>query len=230
MGRSLIRGALDINVLLAFIFGVVFITTMLVFAVLYSEPTDFQKWVFTIVVALAGAGIGAVIPGILKVDLPYVKAGGALAIFVLILTNRDDVVSAALNLVVTKKDPTPVIEEFLAKVDSKKLDEAWDSLDSMAKLTVAADRTSYDRVYAEGRYALGDVITRSKALGQETFFNPSGSPSGTYKLVVYRTQFKDGCHQENVSVRADDKNNWKVFGHGISVTNIPCLKGDDSHN
>jgi hypothetical protein len=223
MARSLIRGALDVNVLLAFLFGVVFITAMLILAVKYPEPNEYQRWVFTIVVALAGAGIGAVIPGILKVDLPYVKAGGALAVFVIILINRQQVVETALNLVAARKDPTPVIQEFLSKVDSKKLDEAWNSLDSMAKQTVAADRASYDRAYMEGRYALGDVITRSNAVGADMLFNPSGYPPGTYKSVVYRTQFKDGCHQENVSVRADETNNWQVFGHGISINNIPCL-------
>jgi hypothetical protein len=71
--------------LLAFVFGVVFVTALLTLAVLFSEPTPFQYTVFRIVLALAAAGVAAVIPGILNVKLSFgVRAGGALAVFVIV--------------------------------------------------------------------------------------------------------------------------------------------------
>ena len=69
----------------AFVFGVVFIGIMLSIALFIPVPTDFQKFVFRIVLALAAAGIGAVVPGFLQVQLPpYIRAGGAIALFIII--------------------------------------------------------------------------------------------------------------------------------------------------
>ena len=73
-----------------FVFGVVFVATMLLIALFVKYPTPFQLFVFRIVVALAGAGIGALIPGFLNIESTFQKAslraGGALAIFVIIYT------------------------------------------------------------------------------------------------------------------------------------------------
>ena len=66
-------------------FGIVFVVTMLVIAINYDEPTRFQYEVFKVVLALAAAGFAAMIPGLLGVDIPGVKAGGALAVFVLVM-------------------------------------------------------------------------------------------------------------------------------------------------
>lgn len=69
----------------SFTFGVTFLTTMLVIAILIPRPTDPQMLIFRIVASVAVAGIGAVIPGFLIVNIPpYVRAGGALALFVIV--------------------------------------------------------------------------------------------------------------------------------------------------
>jgi hypothetical protein len=69
----------------AFTFGVIFVTALLVLAVKFPEPTSFQYMVFRIVLALAAGGVGAMIPGFLKVEVkPGIRAGGALAVFVVV--------------------------------------------------------------------------------------------------------------------------------------------------
>ena len=69
----------------AFAFGVAFVIVLLAIALFVPRPTDFQFWVFRVVLSLAAAGIGAVLPGFITVDVkPYVRAGGALALFVLV--------------------------------------------------------------------------------------------------------------------------------------------------
>jgi hypothetical protein len=74
-----------LQVLLAFVFGVIFICVMLVIALLRPEPTSFQYEIFKTVLALAGAGIAAVIPGFIEVRLKgWLRAGGALAVFVVL--------------------------------------------------------------------------------------------------------------------------------------------------
>jgi hypothetical protein len=68
-----------------FTFGVIFVVVLLVLAIVFPAPTSFQYTVFRIVLALAAAGIGALVPGFLEVRYKsVVRAGGALALFVVI--------------------------------------------------------------------------------------------------------------------------------------------------
>ncbi|HLA71854.1 MAG TPA: PAN domain-containing protein [Steroidobacteraceae bacterium] len=65
-----------------FIFGVVFIVTMLVLAVAFPQPTYWQYTVFRVVLALAAAGVAVMIPGSIEVTVSnWMKAGGAFAVF-----------------------------------------------------------------------------------------------------------------------------------------------------
>ncbi len=74
-----------IQTVLGFLFGVIFVSAILVIALFVPFPSDFQYQVFRIVLALAAGGVGAVIPGILNVNIPkLVTAGGALAVFVVV--------------------------------------------------------------------------------------------------------------------------------------------------
>lgn len=76
---------LSLEVILAFGFGVTFFVALLVLAILFPEPTAFQYAVFRIILAIAAAGVAAVIPGILNVHTSFgVRAGGALAVFVIV--------------------------------------------------------------------------------------------------------------------------------------------------
>jgi hypothetical protein len=71
--------------LVAFAFGVVFVIIMLVIAIWIPRPTESQWFTFRVVLALAAGGVGALIPGLINVEAgPYVRAGGALALFVLV--------------------------------------------------------------------------------------------------------------------------------------------------
>lgn len=69
----------------AFIFGVIFLIAILIIAIFISKPTEFQIFIFRIVVACAVGGIGAIIPGFISVNVSrYVRAGGAISLFVLV--------------------------------------------------------------------------------------------------------------------------------------------------
>ena len=67
-----------------FVVGVVFILLLLVLAIFFPNPTDFQYFIFRTVIALAAAGVAALIPGLLQIKIPAVQAGGALAVLVLV--------------------------------------------------------------------------------------------------------------------------------------------------
>lgn len=72
-----------------FAFGVIFIIALLVIAIFFPEPTPFQYIIFRVVLSLAAAGIGAMLPGFItafvNIKNPIIKlgvrGGGALALF-----------------------------------------------------------------------------------------------------------------------------------------------------
>jgi hypothetical protein len=72
----------------AFTFGVIFVVTLLVFAITVPNPTESQFFIFRIVLALAAAGVAAIIPGFLNIEsktaLYAIRAGGALGVFLLV--------------------------------------------------------------------------------------------------------------------------------------------------
>jgi hypothetical protein len=81
---SLLRSQ-PLDKLLAFCFGVVFVVLILIVAVFDRDPPPFSLFIYRVVLSLAAAGVGAVIPGIVNVDInPVVRAGGALALFVVV--------------------------------------------------------------------------------------------------------------------------------------------------
>ena len=69
----------------AAVFGVIFVTAILVLAIVFPEPTAFQYTVFRIVLALAAGGVAAMIPGFIQLQMgSWLRAGGAIAVFALV--------------------------------------------------------------------------------------------------------------------------------------------------
>jgi ABC-type uncharacterized transport system substrate-binding protein len=71
--------------IMAFGFGIAGTIAIVTLAIFFPVPTPFQYTVFRIILALATAGIAAMIPGFLEVQVPqWVRAGGALAVFFIV--------------------------------------------------------------------------------------------------------------------------------------------------
>jgi hypothetical protein len=73
----------------SFVFGVAFVIALLALAIKYPEPTAFQHAVFRTVLALSAAGVAAVLPGLLNVEITAAKSlllrgGGALGVFAVV--------------------------------------------------------------------------------------------------------------------------------------------------
>ena len=59
--------------------------TLLAIAIFDRNPPPFTRFIYRVVLSLAAGGIGAVIPGLIDVHInPIVRAGGGLALFVLV--------------------------------------------------------------------------------------------------------------------------------------------------
>ena len=77
------------QVVTAFVFGVVFVVGLIVLAITFPRPTPFQYNVFRVVLALAAAGVVAMIPGFINLEVSVIaglliRAGGALAVFAVV--------------------------------------------------------------------------------------------------------------------------------------------------
>ena len=65
--------------------GIVFVLILLSLAIFFPNPTDFQLFVFRVVLALAAGAFGALIPGFIEVEFRnWLRAGGALALFAIV--------------------------------------------------------------------------------------------------------------------------------------------------
>lgn len=71
--------------LLSTLFGGGFLIALLIIAIFIPDPTPQQYNIFRIVIAVAAAGFVSMFPGFINVEIgKWVKAGGALAVFVLV--------------------------------------------------------------------------------------------------------------------------------------------------
>jgi hypothetical protein len=78
-----------VQIVVAFVFGVAFIVTLILLAIRFPRPTPFQYNVFRTVLSLAAAGVAAMVPGFIDVQIGttaklLIRAGGALAVFVIV--------------------------------------------------------------------------------------------------------------------------------------------------
>jgi hypothetical protein len=65
--------------------GVVFVFTLLIVGIFVREPSNFLYTICRIIIALAAAGIAAIIPGFLEINLNnIIRAGGAMAVFIVV--------------------------------------------------------------------------------------------------------------------------------------------------
>jgi hypothetical protein len=151
----------------AYIFGLVFIITMLVLAVIISTPTEFQYLVFRIVLSLAAAGVAAMIPGFIELTVPkFIQAGGAIAIFVIVYFYNP------ASLITTTQSPSfqaakDFVEEILAASSSndikrqmKLFSERVDYFNKgiVGKSVIETDRSNYIERWPIRKYWLEEEL------------------------------------------------------------------------
>ena len=113
-----------IQQILVFLFGVVFVVALLILAIVFPNPTPFQYNVFRVVLALAAAGVAALIPGFLQVSISdWLRAGGALAVFTVVYFFNP----AALVIPTTEPNPTDPFEiTLVCKVSGQIVVDRYD--------------------------------------------------------------------------------------------------------
>jgi hypothetical protein len=176
--------------LLSFVFGVVFLSLILGIAILIPNPTGFSYTIFRIVIALAAAGIGAVIPGFISVQFRSIlRAGGAIALFVIVYFFAP----VALGQGEPNLGPPPkasardAAEEWLQKVDSGDLEAAYAQMSEAFKARYSKQEV-VELIQSE-RQALGRLQSR-RMDAATNLENPPGQPKGYYQSYGFRSKFE----------------------------------------
>lgn len=215
-----LTGNLDINVLLAFLFGVLFLAAMLTFSILFPNPTAWQIRIWIPTLALSAAGVGAVLPGFLEIKYKsLVRATGALGLFVIVYLFQPVIERSVPSFPEPAQDPAPIALKFLAFLDQANTAAAYAMFDPEAQqsMTLATFQGMYQSVRAQE----GAAQTRTLA-GVQSLLNPSGEPPGRYRILSYIAKFANDCRIEAVGLKANQDLAWDVSGYNIMLQASPC--------
>jgi tetratricopeptide (TPR) repeat protein len=172
----------------SFVFGVTFLTVMLVIAIYFPKPTEYQMYVFRIVISIAVSGIGAVVPGFLVVHISrYIRAGGALALFVIVY-----MINPAA-LVVSEYTP---FSDSIRRAETNVSDQNYTSAITFFEQAKQTKPESWIPYYGLGRiyYKKGQY-----ALALENFkkaFNLQGETDGALAYAISINQDAMGNYEE----------------------------------
>lgn len=201
-----------------FTFGVIFISTILVLVLLNPTPSAAQFFVFRLIMALSAAGIGALLPGLLRLDisLPFqggVRAGGALALFASIWF----VNPASLNIEVTppEEDAAVLINHYLDLIDTRDYASAYALYSKRNNERI--NMNTFISLSKNVRDPLGEVEQRVLMFASTP--EELNGMKGPFVVHTYQTRFSGSKEILIESVTTIPENGvWKIAGHNL----IPC--------
>jgi len=214
-------GNLDINVLLGFAFGVLFLAVMLSFSIYFPNPTDSQLRIWIPALALSAAGVGAILPGFLEVRYKnLVRATGALGMFVLVYLFKPAIERNVPQFPEPTQDPTPIATKVLDRLDKGDILGVYNMFDPESDRRVVSFE-KFRSLYKVAREPNGAAEHR-EPIQVQSQLNPSGAPPGRYLLLSYRTKFKNDCRIETVGLKANQKLSWTLWSYNIATQPTPC--------
>jgi hypothetical protein len=224
------------DVLLAFVFGAVFLCVLLAVAIFVTRPTPLLVTVIKIIIALAAAGVAATIPGFISLEIApsaemVIRAGGAIAVFVLVFFFVPAGLIPDSGEAGTEPDPPSeagnpevVVTEWLSLMDKKEFSMAY----SQSSVQTQAEYSPelFRNIFQEHRAPRGDVMARKILAAIPLRQLPTGQ-RGNFRGFQFRTSFSnDGGRDriEAVVVKAEG-GVWKVTSYNISPETFdPALK------
>jgi tetratricopeptide (TPR) repeat protein len=215
--RPVVAGRFFLNSpqVLQLLFGIAFASAIITAALYVSNPTEFQYWVFRVVLSLAAAAVGGVASGVVDIKISSaVRVGGAA------------VVGAAVylidppNLIVDKT--TREINRLLSIADGEVADNQL--ADARDKYNEAAkdEPTSWRPLYGLGRvsYLLGNYL-ESRSYLEEAIKKPNADRKILVQIALDdegMNEFKEALNSlENFigeSTPTDDSFKDAIFSRG----------------
>lgn len=217
----------NLQIIAAFAFGVIFVSVIL-FLVFSSEDLNQNKmWVVRVVMSLAAAGVAAVLPGFIDlegklpwINITFVRAGGALAVFCLVF------------IYPIKENLPPPLDIYIPPTLPKATAENWINLISEKKYDIAYGQTSKTFInrYSKENFvelldpimtALGELQEKSQ-VSITSFTSPPGFDIGAYSQQIYKSRYSNqpkNVYIEVTLIGEKSVSDWRVYGFRFASKN-----------
>jgi len=205
------------EVWLAFAFGIIALSVLFFVALFSSNHNALLITISRVTLSLACAGIAAVIPGFIDIDLKpsvntAIRAGGAIAVFVLVFFfNPPGLIDPGPQSPANpSEDYMPVVQDWVANIDAGKYEVAYQSASRSTQENY--EKGFFLELYKDYLTPLGNLVDR-KLIGAASASQLPNGEKGNYRIISYRTQFENGPDQlEQIVVTVED-GSWKVKDH-----------------
>lgn len=208
------------EVVAAFCFGITFVVAILTIAIAVPTPTPFEYTVFRIVISLAAAGVGAILPGFIMVRYKdLVRAGGALALFLVVYFGAPVAVTPVQegHVIEPAVSAEPVISHWLAGLDAQDYASAYQGFSDRFKSKFTEEQ--FRQICKKSLGTVGPVVSR-ELIGTQSFLSPPGAPTGAYQQFMYETKYRDEARKVLMSVIVvGEGSGWKLYGFQLGVRN-----------
>ncbi len=171
----------------AAIFGISFLGLLLILTFKLPNPTPWQMLVLRVALALAAGGIGAVLPGFITVNVrPFIRAGGALALFVVIYAfNPQSFLTGTTKYTIRLATPNSADRDRLQSLCKQKklMFEMQPANEQPITATVASDQFGLELTFDLPARLVGTAVPLS-ASGEALVFSENPIKlTGTWKTV-----------------------------------------------
>lgn len=208
------------EVRIAVAFGFIALIALFAVAIFFPHPGPLLVTIARVTLALACAGIAAVIPGLLTIELRptvanIVRAGGALAVFVLVYFFSP----AGLITSPDEPDPGPTtdymseVAEWVKLIDVGSYFEAYERASAKTRLEYTPEL--FSNIYKSYLAPLGKVKTRVLVGGNSAVQLPNGE-RGQFRIINYKVNFEKGIEQIETIVLVAENDTWKIRNHTYS--------------
>ena len=214
---------LSLEIILTFSFGVLALIVLFVIGLLVDQPNQLLSLVSRVTLALACAGIAAMLPGFIQLNIAShtnlaIRAGGAVAIFVLVyLVDPGSQLDSNSQTCEIPEAPhnnfMPVVEDWNAKIEAQEYAEAYVAASSWTRnqYTLEFMKTVYENFGRE----VGNLKSRT-LVGSSSLQQLADGVCGNFRLITYSTEFEEGGKlTENFIVMIEDQK-WVVRDHKFS--------------
>ena len=214
---------LSLDIILMFSFGVLALIALFVIGLIVDQPNQLLSLVSRVTLALACAGIAAMLPGFVQLNItPHanvaIRAGGAVAIFVLVyLVDPGSQLQSNSKACEVPAAPhnnfMPVVEDWNTKIEAREYAKAYISASSWTRnqYTLEFMKTVYENFSRE----VGNLKSRTLIGSNSTQQLPDGV-CGNFRVITYLTEFENGGElSENFIVMIENQK-WVVRDHRFS--------------
>ena len=220
------KGRLSIDLLLTFSFGILALLLLFCVALFVETPNSLLLLVFRVTLALACAGVAAMLPGFVQLSVSTgtnmaIRAGGAVAIFVLIyLVDPGSRFTSIANDCIVPSAPNneflPIAESWTRKVDEGRYEDAYDSASNWTKNQYTLDL--FTLVFREFSQKMGALKNR-KIYGVTSVEKLPSAECGNFRVVTFLSKFEGEAELLEFVVLMIENNRWVVREHTFSAKN-----------